>query len=183
MADLLIEEKGHYGFDPRHAVWASGKIHDDYNACGLTCILCDADFVFETPDSILLVEYKNANVPEARAHATPGNEYNPFLSEKLLKIASKYYDSMHYLRLLGKTKPIHFVFVLEYPKGDSASRKALRNRLKKHLPFELQERVASGIKLIESVNVVNIDEWNGHTTYGQFPIKPVDRRTQRQQRP
>lgn len=173
MTNLLIEENGYCGFDPSRAVWASGGIHDLYNDCGLTSVLCDADFVFETRDCILLVEYKNAKVPEARVHATPDTEYNPFRSEKLLNIASKYYDSMHYLRLLGKNKPIRYVFVLEYPKGDTASRKALRNRLKKHLPFELQERLAKGIKLIESVDVVNIAEWNGDATYGQFPIKPV----------
>lgn len=43
------------------------------------------------------------------------------------------------------------------------SRKALRNRLKK-----------TGVKLIESVDVVNIDEWNHHAVYGQFPIMPID---------
>lgn len=173
MPDVLIEEKGNYGIDCRNAVWASDEIHEAYHACGLPGILCDADFVLETSDRILLVEYKNSNVPEARAHATANTEYDPFQSDKFNKIVSKYYDSLHYLRLLGKEKPIHYVFVLEYPKGDSTSRKALRNRLKKRLPFGLQDRVGTGIKLIESVNVVNISEWNENAIYGQFPIKPV----------
>lgn len=173
MPDVLIEEKRNYGIDCRNAVWASDEIHEAYHACGLPEILSDADFVLETPDSILLVEYKNSNVPEARVHATEGTEYDPFKSDKFNKIVSKYYDSLHYLRLLGKEKPIHYVFVLEYPKGDSASRRLLRNRLKKRLPFGLQDHVGTGIKLIESVNVVNIEEWNGNETYGQFPIKPV----------
>ena len=173
MPDVLIEEKKNYGIDCRKAVWASDEIHEAYHACGLPEILCDADFVLETTDSILLVEYKNSNVPEARAHATHATEYNPFQSDKFNKIVSKYYDSLHYLRLLGKEKPVHYIFVLEYPKGDSASRKALRNRLKKRLPFSLQDRVGTGRKLIESVNVVNIDEWNIDAIYGQFPIKPV----------
>ena len=167
MPDVLIEEKGNYGIDCRNAVWASDEIHDAYHACGLPDILCDADF------SILLVEYKNSNVPEARAHATEDTEYDPFQSKKFNKIVSKYYDSLHYLRLLGKEKPIHYVFVLEYPKGDSAARRLLRNRLKDRLPFGLQDRVGTGIKLIESVNVVNISEWNENAIYGQFPIKPV----------
>ncbi len=173
MPDVLIEEKRNYGIDCRNAVWASDEIHEAYHACGLPDILCDADFVIETSDSILLVEYKNSNVPEARAHVTADTEYDPFQSDKFNKIVSKYYDSLHYLRLLGKEKPIHYVFVLEYPKGDSTSRRALRNRLKKRLPFDLQDRVGTGIKLIESVNVVNISEWNENVTYGQFPIKPV----------
>lgn len=171
MPDFLIEEKRNYGFDCRNAVWASDEIHKAYHACGLPDILCDADFVIETPDSILLVEYKNANVPEARAHATKDTEYDPFQPVNFNKIVSKYYDSLHYLRLLGKEQPIHYIFVLEYPKGDSASRKALRNRLKKHLPFKLQEMTDTGIKLIEAVDVVNIDEWNDDSVYGQFPIK------------
>ena len=159
MPDVLIEEKRNYGIDCRKAVWATDEIHEAYHACGLPDILCDADFVLETSDSILLVEYKNSNVPEARAHATENTEYDPFQQKKFNKIVSKYYDSLHYLRLLRKEKPIHYVFVLEYPKGDSTSRKLLRNRLKSYLPFGLQKRVGTGIKLIESVDVVNIDEW------------------------
>ena len=173
MPNVLIEEKKNYGIDCRKAVWASDEIHEAYHACGLPEILCDADFIIETTDSILLVEYKNSNVPEARAHATSATEYNPFQTDKLNKIVSKYYDSLHYLRLLGKEKPVHYIFVLEYPKGNSTSRKALRNRLKKRLPFSLQDRVGTGRKLIESVNVVNINEWNIDAIYGQFPIKPV----------
>ena len=95
MAGVLIEENGNYGIDCRNAVWASAEIHDAYHACGLPGILCDADFVLETTDRILLVEYKNSAVPEARAHATETTEYDPFQSEKFNKIVSKYYDSLH----------------------------------------------------------------------------------------
>lgn len=173
MPDFLIEENENYGIDCRNAVWASDAIHKAYHDCGLPNILCDADFVIETTDSILLVEYKNANVPEARAHATKGTAYDPLQSDKFNKIVRKYYDSLHYLRLLGKEQPIHYILVLEYPKGDSVSRKALRNRLKNHLPFKLQEMTDTGIKLIEAVDVVNIDEWNDNSVYGQFPIKQL----------
>lgn len=31
----------------------------------------------------------------------------------------------------------------------------------------------TGIKLIEAVDVVNIDEWNDDSVYGQFPIKQL----------
>lgn len=170
MPDFLIEENENYGIDCRNAVWASDEIHTAYDVCGLSN-LCDADFVIETTDSILLVEYKNANVPEARAHATKDTAYDPFQPVKFNKIVRKYYDSLHYLRLLGKEQPIHYILVLEYPNGDSVSRKALRNRLKKHLPFKLQEMMDTGIKLIAAVDVVNIDEWNDDSVYGQFPIK------------
>lgn len=173
MPDVLIEEKRNYGIDCRNAIWASDEIHSIYHSCGLSDILCDADFVIETEDAILLIEYKNASIPEARAHATPTTEYDPFQSEKFNKIVSKYYDSLHYLRLMGKEKPIHYIFVLEYPKGDSVSRKMLRNRLKKRLPFKLQEQFDMGIRLIDSVSVVNISEWNADTSWGRYPILPV----------
>lgn len=173
MPGVLIEEKRNYGIDCRNAIWASDEIHSVYHSCGLPDILCDADFVVETEDSILLIEYKNASVPEARAHAATTKEYDPFQSDKFNKIVNKFYDSLHYLRLKGKEKPIHYIFVLEYPKGDSASRKMLRNRLKERLPFKLQEKFDMGIRLIDSVNVVNISEWNSDTIFGRYPILPV----------
>lgn len=173
MPDVLIEEKGKYGIDCRKAIWASDEIHTLYHSCGLPEILCDADFALETADAILLIEYKNANIPEARAHATSANEYDPSQIGKLNKIASKFYDSLHYLRLMGKEKPIHYIFVLEYPKGDPASRRMLRNKLKERLPFRLQTQIDTGIKLIESVSVMNIAEWNADTNYGQYPILPT----------
>lgn len=173
MPGILIEEKGNYGIDCSKAIWASDEIHTVYHTCGLPNILCDADFAVETEDQIYLIEYKNANIPEARAHAKPGTEYDPFQSEKFNKIVSKYYDSLHYLRLKGKEKPICYIFILEYSKGDSVSRRLLRNRLKKRLPFELQEKLGTGIKIIDAVDVVNIAEWNADVNYGRFPIIPV----------
>ena len=172
MPGTLIEEKRKYGIDCSKAIWASDEIHAAYHSSGLDS-LCDADFAVETEESILLIEYKNANIPEARAHANPGTEYNPFQSEKFNKIVRKYFDSLHYLRLKGKEKPVHYIFILEYPKGDSVSRKMLRNRLKDHLPFELQKQIGTGIKIIASVSVMSISEWNSDDYYKSFPIIPV----------
>lgn len=173
MPRVLIEEKNKYCIDCTNAIWASDDMHAIYHSCGLPNILCDTDFAVETDDYILLIEYKNANIPEAVAHAREDTEYNPFESKKFDKIVRKFYDSLHYLRLAGKEKPIQYIFVLEYPKGNTASRKMLRNRLKKRLPFMLQEQFETGIKLIDAVDVVNINEWNADNFYGQFPIKPV----------
>ena len=173
MPGVLIEEHHKYGIDCTNAVWASDNMHEIYHKCGLPHILCDTDFVVETDRYILLIEYKNANIPEATAHANKDNEYNPFADNKFDKIVRKYYDSLHYLRLMGKDKPVQYIFVLEYPKGNSALRKILRNRLKKQLPFKLQDQFAGGVKLIEAVDVVNIGEWNANELYGCFPIKPV----------
>lgn len=176
MPGILIEEKGKYYIDCKNAQWETGNIHDLYHSCGLPDILCDADFAIETKENtILLIEYKNANIPEAIAHASATKPYDPFEQDKSNKLIRKFYDSLHYLRLSGKEKPVDYICLLEYPNGDYISRKRLRNRLKKRLPFKLQEKFNTGIKLIESVSVVNIDEWNNHTVYGQFPIKPMDK--------
>lgn len=46
------------------AEWATDAIHDVFQAAKLS-ILCDVDFVAETESELLLVEYKNANLPNA----------------------------------------------------------------------------------------------------------------------
>lgn len=171
MPDVLIEEKNHYGVDCSAALWASGEMHDLYHSCGVPHILCDADFVIETEGYILLVEYKNANVKEAIAHVDRTAAYNPLEEKKFEKLVNKFFDSLPYLILCKKTKPIRYVFVVEYPKGDSVSRGLLRRRLRDKLPYKLQ---LDGNKFIESVDVLNISEWNNHVDFCNFPIKPVE---------
>ena len=174
MSRYLIEEKKKYAIDCANALWKSSDMHDLYHACGLPEILCDADFVIETEKSILLVEYKNAKLPEAITHTTEENRYSPFKHDNLNKLISKYYDSLHYLQLSGKSKPVSYICVLEYPDDDRNSRKKLRNLLQRRLPFKLQEQFDTGVKLIESVKVVNIAEWNTDDLLGKFPFVPVD---------
>ena len=41
------------------------------------------------------------------------------------------------------------------------------------LPFQLQKRFDTEIRLIDSVSVLNISEWNLNTDYGRYPILPV----------
>ena len=121
-------------------------------------------------------------------HYTKRNRFMPFLLAEILnfqgsthhigvgsfsKVVRKFYDSLHYLSLQGKTKPKEYVYILEYPNGDSASRKMIRNRLKSKLPFALQENIGNGIKLIEKVEVLSIAEWNDHKYYGEFPIQHI----------
>ena len=167
---ILKEEKNHYVFDCSAALWASDKMHDLYHSCKVPHILNDADFVIETDSVILLVEYKNATIPEAIAHAHKTKEYNPSNTDNFEKIVRKFFDSLPYLYLCKKSKPIRYVFVVEYAKGDTTSRKMLRNRLQKRLPYKLQ---LDDTKLIEAVDVLNIEEWNNHEYYGQFPIVSV----------
>ena len=172
MPNILIEEKGKYGIDCTEAVWATDEVHKLYHQSKLSR-LCDTDFLIETEDHIFLVEYKNANVPEALAHVKVDDEYNPFNEKKFDTLIRKYYDTLHYLRLRNKMKTTKYIFVVEYPKGDSTSRKLLRNRMKKQLPFRLQTDMGVLEPLIDEVAVVNIQEWNDNPIYGIYPIKPV----------
>ncbi len=95
---------------------------------------------------------------------------NPMDDKKILTATRKFYDSLHYLRLLGKKKPVQYIYVLEYPNGDIITRKRLRNRLKSELPFLLQKNIGNGNKLIDKVEVLSIREWNEDLVYGKYPI-------------
>lgn len=168
MGNVFTEENGNYMIDCSKALWATDELHEQYHTA--RCSLSDVDWIFETDRKIVLVEYKNANVagvcyPEA---------FKPKEEKVIDKVVKKFYDSLHYLTLLGKTKPKEYIYILEYPNGDSVSRKMIRNRMKKKLPFLLQENIGEGKKLIEKLEVLSINEWNTNEQYGEFPIMPYE---------
>lgn len=161
MPEIYIEENGYYSIDCTAAVWSTNCIHDYYQDAGHKYgeigFLKDTDFVIESDKAIYLVEYKNANVPGA---AKP-DAFRPEKDIILNKVAEKYFDTLHCLYLLGKNKPKKYIYVLEYPNGNSTSRLMIRNLLQKKLPFRLQAQLSAGkVRLIDEVKVVNIEEWN-----------------------
>lgn len=167
MSKIFIEENGAYSIDCTNAVWASDRMHEDYHKAGIH--INDVDFLIENSSHILMVEYKNANLP----NAVHPEAFNPLTDKKVSVAARKFYDSLHYLRLLDKTKPVQYIYVLEVPNGDLTMRKRFRNRLKSELPFVLQQNAGNGNKLIDKVAVVSIAEWNEDDTYGKYPIKEI----------
>lgn len=167
MGRIYVEENAAYSIDCRAAIWATDRIHEDYHEAGLH--INDVDFVIENDSYLFLLEYKNANI----ANAVKPEAFNPMGDKKIFQVTRKFYDSLHYLRLLDKSKPIQYVYVLEYPNGDQTSRKRLRNKLKMELPFELQKKIGNGRKLIDKVDVVSIKEWNEDESYGKYPILPI----------
>lgn len=169
MDTVYIEENGVYMLDCTAAIWSTDQIHEHYAQCVSGSFLNDVDFVIETNEYLLLVEYKSANIPGA-AHP---EKFRPERDEKLENVAKKYYDSLHYLFLAGKNKPKQFIYVVEYPKGDSTSRKMLRNKLKDRLPFKMQTAISESRRMIEDVQVLNIQEWNADELFGHFPISLV----------
>jgi hypothetical protein len=171
---IFTEEHKHYQLDCSKALWATDEVHQIYHSCNLS-ILCDVDFIIETEEKLILVEYKNWKTKEAVEHRDVFDVKDNKLLNKLLdKIPRKYFDTLHYLSLKGKTKPKHYVYILECPNDDSAIRKYLRNLFKARLPFKLQEMLSDNLKLIESVEVLSIDEWNRNSEYGVFPLIPIE---------
>ena len=167
MENIFIEENGAYSIDCRTAVWATDKMHEDYHNAGIH--INDVDFLIENATHILMVEYKNACLENAE---NP-NAFHPMEEKKISIATRKFYDSLHYLRLLEKDKPIQYIYILEYPNGDATTRKRLRDRLKTELPFVLQNNIGKGKKLIERVEVLSIAEWNADSNYREYPIKRV----------
>ena len=96
--------------------------------------------------------------------------FNPMDDKKFTSTVRKFYDSLHYIHLLGKNKPVKYVYVVEAPNSDAIMRKRLRARMKTLLPFALQENINTGISLIDRVDVLSINEWNMHDEYGKYPF-------------
>lgn len=169
MENLIFEDENHkYQFDFSMAIWASDEIHHMFQDNGAQ-ILSDVDFVAETEDSMIFVEYKNANI----AGAAKPESFKPSSDKALNKIAYKYYDSWIYLKAIGKKKPIEYVYILEYPNGDSVSRKMIREKIVNLLLFQLQKQPHIVNKLITSFSVLSIDEWNRNIKYKDFPISEI----------
>ncbi len=174
MSVVYVEENGQYSLDCSKAIWSTDRIHTCYQDSGHQYghigFLCDVDFVIENEKNILLVEYKNANI----SGAVNPNAFQPESNNKLENVAKKFYDSLHWLYLSGKDKPKKYIYILEYPSGNSASRLMIRNKLREKLPFDLQKNFAvMGRKMIDEIKVVSISEWNADAELGIYPLQPV----------
>ncbi|MDD2957120.1 MAG: hypothetical protein PHR92_01100 [Lachnospiraceae bacterium] len=162
---VFTEENGVYCLDCRKALWAEGNLHDKYRC--IKNVIADVDFIFEDDRNIYLMEYKNASAP----NAVNPSAFNPLSGGKIENVSRKFYDSLHYLMIQNKGKPKKYVYVLQYPNGDATSRRMVRNKLKERLPFQMQKK---NKKLIESVEVLSIKEWNEHLIYKDYPLIKVE---------
>lgn len=166
---VFTEENGVYQIDCSAAMWATDQMNSLYHSAGT--FLSDVDFVIETSDRLVLVEYKNASI----LNAVNPQGFNPSSGKSVDKIARKFYDSLHYLSLEKKCKPVRYVYIVEYPNAGETERKMLRNLIGCRLPFQLQQGKVG--KIIEDFEVLSISEWNRHAVYGAFPIVPLVQRT------
>lgn len=158
---IFEEENGFYAINCDNAIWATDEQHDIYQK-STACFLKDADWFIETDANIIVVEFKNGIVYRSK------ESFDPRKDKYIDSVTRKFYDSLHYLTLLGKYKPKKYVYIVEYPNDDSVSRKMLRNRISQKLPFALQSKLSQTVKLIDDFDVVSISEWN--KKYPDFPI-------------
>lgn len=101
MEQIFTDENHSCEIDFTKANWATDQLNDIFHTAKLS-LLSDVDFVAETDEELLLIEYKNAN-------------------------------------LAGR------------------------------LPFKLQKDVAGMEKMIDSLEVLSVEEWN--EKYGRFPLR------------
>lgn len=162
---VLTEENGYYEIDCSKAVWATDEHHNLYHEY-TAAMLSDVDWIIETKDRVLFVEYKNGKVYSSN------QSFNPCEEKNINKVAKKYYDSLHYTSMMKKNKMIDYIYVLEFPDDDKAIRNSLRLKIAQKLPFRLQNNV-TGKKLINDFSIVSINEWNEN--YPDFPITRTDK--------
>lgn len=160
---IFVEENRNYQIDFSSANWAS----DDANRALRKFQLQDVDWIVETDDGILMVEYKNSCVE--RASNPSAFERKVRSDEHYLKIAHKFFDSLTFLILHNKNLAnLKYVYIVEFSLADSTLRKRMRQKIKQKLPFESNNDLA--YPLISEFSVLSIDEWN--LQYPQFPLIP-----------
>lgn len=157
MPRIFCDENNSCEIDFSAALWATDSLHDIFHQAKLS-ILCDVDFIAETEQEILFVEYKNANLPQA-VHP---EAFKPLDDKKLNTVARKYFDSLQFLQSMQHHmhKIKRYIYILECVNGDIVLRKRVRTLLTARLPFLLQQQIDMPEKMIDSVQVLSIEEWN-----------------------
>ncbi len=105
MEKVFTEENGNYKIDCSKALWATDELHEQYHMA--RCFLSDVDWVVETDEKIILVEYKNSSI----AGAYKPEAFMPGEDNVINKVVKKFYDSLHYLTLHGKTKSKEYLYI------------------------------------------------------------------------
>jgi hypothetical protein len=168
---IYTDENKQFTFDFSKAIWASDKLNDKYKYAKVDSSLSDVDFIAETDQEIIFVEFKNSNVPNA---ANPEAFGEKLATDKhYVKIASKYFGALLYVVSCEKRKTYRYVYILESAYAGSTERGLIRSKIQPKLPFVLQKDPDVKISLIDDFEVLSIDEWNNNSLYGQFPITPL----------
>ncbi len=165
MGKIFTDENNNYQFDFSKSVSATNQLNSIYHNAKIA--LSDVDFIVELEESILFIEYKNANVK----NATNPDSFRPKEDKSLNQVAKKFYDSFIYVNSTYDVKAKSYIYILEAPAADKFLRSQVRENLKCRLPFLLQRQNNFKSKLIQDVKVLSIDEWN--KMYPQFPVQEI----------
>jgi len=199
MSGIYYDEHKTHKIDLSKTIWSTGQLHSLYEQT-INNVLSDVDWIGETTDNILLIEFKSQKINEAETSCTCmgcdcfscKQEINncikcgktvikkPIKKDRYAdfheKSCKKFYGSSYYLFLLKKYKPIKYYCVIgSPPTGSSPIDKIMRGRatniIKKSLPFKLQETIKVTSNHIDDVKVLSVNEWNH--IYADFPITKV----------
>ena len=168
MGEVYWEENHDYRIDLRKAE-LSVELQPLYREYNLS--LADVDWICEFNGTILLIEYKNAKLPFERGFRVAEN-FNPYSDDRVANVVRKFFDSFFYIEAYKRKRPVKYIYILEWPKGDVVSRKMLQDKIAKFLPFRFQQQEKLSPLLIEDFRVVSLDEWN--TLYADMPISRCD---------
>lgn len=152
------------------ALWSTNELTTKYTA-NIHSVLSSVDFIAETDKEIVFVEYKNANIKNA---INPQAFITKLTSdEHYQSIAKKFYGSLIYILVCNKNKKYKYVYILECMLADSVTRRRLRNKISRKLPFTLQKEPEIKIELISDFDILSIAEWNSNPAYSSCPISKV----------
>lgn len=150
---IRIEENGRFQFDfsALDYVW---EFHDIVAKTALS----DVDFITETDEEVLFIEYKNANIKNA---VNPEAMLQKIKHETFYhKIARKFYDSLLIFWARngnGKNLPIVYVLIIEHPILDKKLRRQLKLKIEKQLPFRLNDPLIKK-QVISNFEVMDLKE-------------------------
>ncbi|WP_010247731.1 hypothetical protein [Acetivibrio cellulolyticus] len=164
---IFIEENKFFKIDCNKAMEIV-ELHDSYNKFSL---LSDVDLIILTDSNVIFMEYKNSTIPNA--NNPRAFEEKIFKDEEHIKYAKKYYESLVYVsnKIGNSNKSREYYFVVECAKADTVVRKMLAGKIKRKLPFSLQENLKDlSQNLIDHFEVLNMEEWNNKFPDYKFEV-------------
>jgi len=158
MDGLYYDEKKTFQINLSSANWSTGDLHEIFGVIGN--FLNDVDWITETENSLLLIEFKDYSKGEHRIDDKEKYYQN---------ILSKYYGSAYFLFACGKKKPMDFILIVNSPLMDTVIGKRAEASIKKRLPFILQNNPEIPNQLINHFWILSISDWNDR--YPMFPLQ------------
>jgi len=150
------DENGKYEFD-----FTQCEVWEYHQLAQKTTLLSDVDFVINSRDEVIFLEYKNASIEGA---VNPSAFLCKLETEKfILKAVKKFYSSL-FLHWACKgnqnERPIVYTLLIEHPEIDGKIRKKLREKISKQLPIRLNDEPQIKRNILNRFEVLNIEEWH-----------------------